>query len=178
MDLKFKSRNGSVPPEVEKYAEKKVARLDKLGPRVLELVINFEEHASKNKKQSHRVEILAHVPGTILKSQEDRETFYVALDAAVEKLKVQLLKVKTKQIVSREGPKLSEVVNGNGPAPAASNGPDITTGTYSLRPLSVTDAVKELSEESPLIVFVNEQATVNALFRRGDGGYTLFVPDE
>ena len=177
MELRIKTRNGSVPPEVEKYAEKKVAKLDRLGPRIMELVLNLEENASKNKSKSHRVEIIAHVPGTLLKSEEEKETFYVALDAAIEKLVAQLKKVRTRQIDSRDGPKLSEVVNGSGPETAA-EGPAVSYRTYSKRPLSLTDAIKELTGDEKFVVFMNEQAAVNALVRHDDGGYTLIVPDE
>lgn len=187
MDLQIKSRHAEISGDLEKYVEKKINKLMKLNIRIMDATVMFEENATKSKKDSHRVEMILHAPGTIYKTEEKDTSFYAAVDKAVDKLKRQLRKQKTKQLDKNQNHlSVAEVEAMNGKIEPlemvdsdADKEPAIITETYSARPITVADAIAEFTMENMQYgLFVNDRGEVNGLYRRNDGGYILLVPED
>ncbi|MCH7472575.1 ribosome-associated translation inhibitor RaiA [bacterium] len=180
MQITIKGKNCEIPDELREYTESKISKLTRYLSRLQSASVVFTENASKNRERSYRSEVVAHAPGQTLKIEEERESFQVAIDAAVDKLKRQLKKLKTKRIDrTREHPGLAAVVNASVGEPKDEEaGSTIEVKKFTLKPMSVHEAIMRLDiSERDFFLFVNDQSSFNCVYKRGDGRYGLLVPE-
>ena len=181
MEITIKGKNLEVPDELELYTQRKLTKLTKYSPRLLAAAVNFTEGASKKRERSHRVEVVLNVPGQRLRSEEEKESFYIAVDSAVDKLKRQLKKMKTKRVdKAREKPGITEVISAQAEQtekPSAA-GPMIFIESFSVKPMTTTEAVLQLQmSDRDFMLFVNDQSVINGLYKREKDNYLLLVPE-
>ena len=190
MEITTKARNAEINDDLELYASRKVEKLSKYNNRLQNAAIVFEDGASKDNTRSRRVEIVVNVPGQRLVSEDEGESFYIAVDGATDKMKRQLRKLKTKRIHRhRDVEKFSVaeaeiasaedhdlVLDDNDDAVAENR--RIIIRTFPLKPMNTREAAKVLeSNGHNFIVFINDQGSANCLYKRDDGNYGLLAPE-
>jgi len=83
--------------DIQKYAKKKISKLDSYMPRharkSAHAEVKLKEAKSKDKKQC-TVEVILHVPGETITAKETTVNMYAAIDIVEEKLKSQLRRYK------------------------------------------------------------------------------------
>jgi putative sigma-54 modulation protein len=190
LDITTKARNAEITSDLEKYASNKLEKLTKYNNQLLNATVMFEDGASKNNTRSRRVEIMVAVPGQTLVSEDEAESFYIAIDAATDKMKRQLRKLKTKRIgrprdlekfsvaeaeIASEEDLAIVLEEGNG---IAQTDKHIIVQTFPLKPMDAREAIKVLeSNGNKFIVYINEQGSANCLYKRDDGHYGLLAPE-
>lgn len=94
MHVKFTARRFRAHPDVKEHAIEGVKKLGKFydGIVTADIILSYER-ASNSVKAA---EINLHVYGTILSAKEKSDDYHKSIEAAVEKLGVQLSKYKTK----------------------------------------------------------------------------------
>jgi putative sigma-54 modulation protein len=114
-----------------------------------------------------------------MRSEEEDHTFYIALDSAIDKLKRQLKKLKTKRLdKSREHPGIAEVVNSDLERENRSEIRSVMVKRFTLKPMSVDEAIMQLDMSGhDFFLFVNHDETINCVYKRSDGGLGLLVPE-
>jgi ribosomal subunit interface protein len=185
MDIFIKGKNGSVDEELESYATAKLGKLSRFSQRAQSLHVTFVPANSRRKDAACKVEFMLHLPGHALHVHEEAENFKAAVDLGVESLKTQLSKLTEKQVDRfRQAAGTAKVVihtasnrlNGDGAAPPAQ--PQVLSEYFSVKPLGVSDAIKELdSSGRNWLVFVNQSGAVNCIYRRDDSHYGLLQPE-
>ena len=181
MDITVKGKNVEVPEDLYSYFVRKLEKLANLSTRLISVTVNLTEGVSKKSSQSHRVEIIVHGLSQVLKSEEEHEGFKAAFDQALDKIKGQLRKAKTKRIEKSRDVKRSRVTIRKEAAPIekAEAKPLLYVERYSLKPLSIAEAQMQLEMQSRgFFVFVNNQNVVNCIYQRDDGQFGLFEPEE
>jgi putative sigma-54 modulation protein len=94
MHIKFTARRFRARPELKTHAIDAVTRLDRFYDGIVHAdVILSYEGATKNIKIA---EVNLHVYGVVLSGKEKSDDFHKSIDAAVEKVSLQLLKYKSK----------------------------------------------------------------------------------
>ena len=188
MEITTKARNAEINDDLELYANRKIEKLSKYNNRLQNATIVFEDGASKDNTRSHRVEVVVNVPGQTLVSEDEAESFYIAVDGAAEKMKRQLRKLKTRRVgKQRDAEKFSvaaseaaaehEVVLDDNPEPATGE-KHIVIRTFPLKPMNTREAARVLeSNGHNFLVFINEQGSANCLYKRDDGHYGLLAPE-
>jgi len=178
LEIKITGKNLDVADELELFAEKKLNKLEKYSTRLQSATVNFTEQVSKNRNKSHRAEILIHLPGTVLSAREDAESFYIAIDGAMDKVVRQLKKEKTKR---QDKPRIKPSKAGLESLPESPVAEPALPHNVSVKyldpmPKTVEDAILALEESgNAFYMFVSEDATVNCLYKRDSGGYGLLV---
>ena len=190
MEITTKTRNTEITADLELYAARKLERLSKYNNSLMNVTITFEDGASKDNTRSRRVELVVGVPGQTLVSDDDAESFYIAIDSATDKMKRQLRKLKTKRVGRNRDVEKFSVLEQEVAADAehdlildekiASGTVDrnIIVRTFSLKPMDTREAVRVLeSNGHNFVVYINEQGSANCLYRRDDGHYGLLAPE-
>ncbi|MCW4352299.1 ribosome-associated translation inhibitor RaiA [Hoyosella sp. YIM 151337] len=86
-DIVVKGRNVEVPDHFRIHVEEKLSRLERFHPSVY--LFDVELHHEKNRRQSktcQRIEITARGKGPVVRAEASAESFYAALETAVDKL--------------------------------------------------------------------------------------------
>ena len=170
MNITVKGRDTKVTPALQEYAEKKVAKLEKL--------IDFNEATVVLKvfKDKHRAEITLPLAGTLLRAEQETDDMYTSIDQATEKLERQIERYKAKwekkgrnsvrtTTTVTEIPQEEEVV--------------IRSKHFSSKPMPVDEAITRMNLlEHEFFVFTNAgTGDINVVYKRKDGGYGLLEPE-
>lgn len=180
MDIKITGKNLEVPDDLEQYAESKLAKLKKFSGRIQSAQVNLMDQASKDPRKAFRAEMVLHVPGTVLTAKDEAQSFYIALDGAMDKIVRQLKKNKTKRI-----DKTRESLSKTKPAAVADkvredegNDNGIEVRHFTLKPMSVEEAILQMENSGyGFFLFATENDQVNCVFKRTEGGYGLLLPE-
>jgi len=94
MQVKFTARRFRAHPDIKDHAVESAKKLGRFydGIVTADVILSYER-ASNSVKTA---EINLHVYGAVLSAKEKSDDYYKSIDAAVEKLGVQLSKYKTK----------------------------------------------------------------------------------
>lgn len=180
MDIKITGKNLEVPDELEQYIEAKLGKLKKFSGRIHSAQVNLMDQASRDPHKSYRAEMILHVPGSVLSAKDEAQSFYIAMDGAMDKIVRQLKKDKTKRIdKTRESlgkTKPAAVAAKSRTESAPQNG--IEVRHFTLKPMGVDEAILQLESSGyGFYLFTTDDQQVNCVFKRTDGGYGLLLPE-
>lgn len=161
------------------YVEEKLAKVKKY----IEEPIDAQVVLSVQKKINHRAEVTMVAKGLTMKSGEEKDDMYAAIDLMVDKIERQLKRYKEK---------LKRHKGGTGPqrrleksvifAPSVDDGhaaPEIIKShSFFIKPMSVEEAVMQMDLlNKEFLVFTDDRSEdMNVVYRRKDGNYGLIVP--
>ncbi|MBM4285685.1 MAG: ribosome-associated translation inhibitor RaiA [Deltaproteobacteria bacterium] len=140
------------------------------GPIEAHVVLGLE-------KFRHLADVTLNSNGRIIKGREENVDMYAAIDLVVDKLDMQLKKLRER---------LREVKpeRGRGPAPAGfpeeeASLPSLRRQRVEVTPLRVVDAVELLQRKDRDLVVFTEVSTgaLSILYRRADGSLVLVEPE-
>lgn len=192
MQIALTGKNFDVPEDIRAYAETKLGKLMRLYKRIERTSLTLTEKASKTKSKANKVEIILHIPGDDLRSEEAGESFRAAIDVAVEKLAQQLKKAKGRLIDKQQQQHQSiEAVaaratsrrsSAKSATPAVHDGtPLVYVEKFSLKPMSTRDAIVQLNGakggKRGFYLFFNAAGNINCIYKRDDGHFGLIVPE-
>ncbi|MGQ9732462.1 MAG: ribosome hibernation-promoting factor, HPF/YfiA family [Candidatus Zipacnadales bacterium] len=180
MRIEFTGRNMTLPEAFEKYAEKKLARLNRLADCVgiVRLVV-AEQRGRKD------VEITADLDGTLIRAEFKGPDERTSFDAALEKLERQVRKFKDRFHRRRRGaqPRFeeetelsTELVDEALSDASEPNLPRIArTKTVTLKPMAPEEAALQMELLGhDFFLFRNANTDlVSVVYRRHDDGYGL-----
>lgn len=89
-------------PQMETYAIKKVSRLSKYNPKIENIRVRLmSEKSHRNEQHNSFCEIEVDIPGKNLEVKESENSMDKAIDIAVERMKIALVKHKEKDLDKR-----------------------------------------------------------------------------
>lgn len=179
MRIIVKGKNMEVTDALQRYAEKKVEKLEKYFQNIKEAIVT-----QSTQRNWHIVEVMLEGDGIVLRGEERSDSMYASIDQVVEKLEKQVKRFKSK---------LTERVHPDAPpketaaaipilpeAPAEEVPPRIVRNKrFPLEPVPPEDAAMQMEMLGhDFYMFVNaETEQVNVIYRRKDGNYGLIEPD-
>lgn len=99
-EIVVKGRNVEVPDHFRVHVAQKLARVQRLEPRLQQFDIElFHERNRRQRKSCQRVEITARGRGPVVRSESSADSFYAALDQAMDKLESRLRRTKDRRRV-------------------------------------------------------------------------------
>lgn len=181
MDIKIvKGKNSEVSNELKESIASKLAKLTRYAGRLESAIVTCTEHASKKPDKSFKVEVVLYGPGQVLRNVDTGASFTAALDSAVDELRGQLKKLKTRRIDKhRDNTDIAQVLTAEAqPAPDKKARRDMQVKKFNVKPMSLDEAILRLDAgKRDFFLFATEQKLVNCVFKRSDGGYGLLVPE-
>ncbi len=173
MKVKIVERHAGSSDALRSYVLEKTKGLERYFDRIvsIDVVLSVE-------KERHIADMHAHlVNRKVITAREESSNMYASIDAAVDKLKRQLVKYKdqltdVKERGGREAHLQETAVED------VDHRQIIRTDTYFHKPMSPEEAALQLDAiEKGFLVFINAETNeVNIIYHRRDGNYGLIEP--
>ena len=177
MRLQVKGKNLEVGEAVRRYAEQKLAKLERQlredTPVELELAVERNPSIAAN----HVAEATIWTKGPVLRGREASGDMRAAIDQLTDKLLRQVKHYRERR--SRKSLRGDGISLGGVPTMTDDNEPQIVkTKQFAVKPMSPEEAVLQLELVGhDFFVFQNaESSDVNVVYRRRRGGYGLIEP--
>lgn len=177
MEIMIHGRNINVEPKLQSYVERKVERLDRYMPGIIEVRIDLaREKAHKPEENCVAQMTVRNQRGTILRAEERTADLYASVDSVVDKMYRQIERYKGRRRKRGEQQELA----GYETAIELDEG-DIPNGQISRRkeiglvPMYEEEAIEQLELLGhDFFVFINaESGNVNVLYRRRQGDFGI-----
>jgi putative sigma-54 modulation protein len=179
MRLQVKGRNVEVSESIRRYAEDKLARLERqlADPTQVELELAIEQNPSI--ADDHVAEATIWTKGPTLRARESSTAFEASIDQLVDKLERQVTRYRAK----RSRRETARRANGNAVDEPRFSAEQlermiVKSKQFDLQPLTPEEATVELEliGHDFFVFSNNETGRTNVVYRRRDGGYGLIEP--
>jgi len=186
MRLALTGRHVDITPALQRLAERKVGKLDRLlndGIVSAQVVLTLQKHR-------HLVDIRAHARGDhVLHGLGDTDAWETSFSDAIEKISQQLQKVKGKwQERKRRAAPIKTVAAAATPPPVERAPAEeeplprrriMRAARYSVKPMTIDEAAMEIEGNADAFVVFRNAGTdsINVLYRRKDGNLGLIEPE-
>jgi len=165
---------------LKSYAEEKLERVNKYidEPVVAQVFMTVE-------KIRHCAEVTITAKGITIKASEETNDMYSAIDAVVDKIERQLRRYKER--IKNHKPASESLDRQVKKSIVAAESIDqqqepvvIRTKTFSIKPMSVDEAVMQMDLLHKDFLVYTEAASenINVIYRRKDGNYGLIEPNK
>ena len=178
MALKITGKNMELTPTVRRYIERKLGKLNRYLPNIIESKVEFSEEKTKSPQQHFVVRVTVSGNNIRLHSEERGEDLFQAID--------KIAAIVTRQLEHHKG-KLYKKGRGNSfargefseevetvKAPAV-----VKVKRFAMKPMSVTEAADQMELLGHnFFLFLNADTDeLNLLYQRKDGNYGLIEPE-
>ncbi len=133
MDIVVKGRNVEVPDHFRTHVADKLARIERYDSKIIRIDVELSHEPNpRQAKIRQRVQITVIGRGPVIRAEAAADTFYVALDTAVDKLEGRLRKLRDRRLsrVTSRAPLAAVAAVGgglvDGPEPEAQAGEEAT----------------------------------------------------
>jgi putative sigma-54 modulation protein len=183
MRLALTGRHVEITPALERLADRKLGKLDRLlndGLVSAQVVLTVQKHR-------HVVDITAHARGDhMLHGLGETAAWETSFTEAIEKLTRQVHKVKGKWQQRKRRAMAVKAVGAAAAPPVPEPEPPeerprriLRASRYPVKPMTVDEAAMEVADRpDAFLVFRNANTdTINVLYRRKDGNLGLIEPE-
>jgi len=181
MELQITGTNMELTPAVHRYVERKLGKLNRHLPGIIESKVEISEEKTKSPQQHYlvRVTVNSGVGGAVFHGEERGEDLFKAVDKVAAIMTRQLEHHKGKLYEKGRAGSLARREFNDTVAPAAPARKVVKTKRFAVKPMSVVEAVEqmELLGHSFFLFFDADTQQVRLLYRRNDGDYGLIEPE-
>ena len=179
MELQITGKNMELSPAVRQHIERKLGKLNRHLPKIIEFKVEVAEEKTKSPQQHFVVQATIDSNGTLLRSQERGENLFTAIDKVAEVMNRQIERRKGKLYEKGRG---SSLARGEFSEEAVEEEPVSKVGKvkqFAVKPMSVAEAIDqmELLGHDFFLFFNADDEGLNLLYRRKDGNYGLIKPE-
>ena len=96
MDLVLKGRDGRIPDEVKRLAEHKLAKLERIDPRVFRVEVELREEHNPRIDGHHKVKVVARTPRRSFRASGAGADTSAALDQVLDRIDRQLVRYRSR----------------------------------------------------------------------------------
>ena len=179
MQLQITGKNIKLVPVVRRYIERKLDKLNRHLPNIIESKVEVAEEKTKSSQQRFVVQVTIDSGGILLRGEDRGEDLFAAIDKVVA--------IMDRQIERYKG-KLYDKGRGNSLARSELN-PETETAElvkkvtkikrFAVKPMPVAEAIDQMELLGHVFfLFLNaDTEELNLLYRRQDGNYGLIEPE-
>jgi putative sigma-54 modulation protein len=183
MDINITGRNIELAPDLKKYINKRLGRIEKLYSRIYRCEVVLEAE-----KERQLVEVILYLKRNRIIAKESSLDIYASIDNAADNVKKQLRRLHSKMSTKRKRAVLNRIMAPMR-APAAAvyeedievpetRGAIIKEDIFPDKPMSPEEARLELElADKIFMMFANsDTGKPNVIYRKNDGDYGLIEP--
>ncbi len=187
MQLIVHGRNVEITDWINEYVTKKVGKLDKFLPQILETRVELSHNATRAAEDRYTAQITMSANGHILRAEESTSDILASVDAAADKIARQIRRFKGRRYQTRRRASAAAAANAEAQMIASlaeeemeeeELGRIVRRKEFALQPMDEDEAVAQmemLGHDFFVYYDVNER-NVNVVYRRRDGQYGLLQP--
>lgn len=182
MQIRLQGHGMIVSKRLSDHVENRIGRLDRMLPGIEELRVEFKRNSSKV-LPPRTVQITIRRKRTILRAEEQNSDPLKAFDEALAALEQRVERYKTRRVEfdhAEAGEILADALAAEIVAVPAEPARVLRIKTFSNVPMSIAEAIEqmELLGHSFFAFVSDENAAVNVVYSRIDGGYGLLQPEK
>jgi len=181
MELQIAGTNMELTPAVRRYVERKLGKLNRHLPGIIESKVEISEEKTKSPQQHYlvRVTVTSGVGGAVFHGEERGEDLFKAIDKVAAIMTRQLEHHKGKLYKQGRGSSLARGELNEATEPVKPARKVVKTKQFDVKPMSVDEAIAqmELLGHSFFLFFDADAEEVRLLYRRNDGNYGLIEPE-
>jgi putative sigma-54 modulation protein len=175
-----KGKNFEVPESDRQYAERKLARLERILDDRSDAVVELSVEQHRNQDDSRIVEVTLLIDGRPLRSRAAAISHRAAIDVVVDKLERQVVDHRAKPRVRARPDEEKQLLRqlADGTAETGHSRRVVKTKRFGIEPMFEEDAIAEMEELGhSFFLFVNaETERLAVVYRRDDGDFGLIEP--
>ena len=179
MELQITGKNVKVTPTVRRYIERKVDKLSRHLPSIIEAIVEVTEEKTRSVEHRFVAQITLDSQGTTLRGEERGDDLLAAIDKVVATMDRQIEHHKGKLYKKGRGSSLtrSEFQPESETTEPAKRVTKVKH--FAVKPMSVDEAIDQMELLGhDFFLFLNaETDSLNLLYRRKDGNYGLIEPE-
>ena len=190
MNLIIRSHHATVPSDLRDHATKKLTRIERLLPRVDDVIIEVEHEETRAAADRYAVQVTVHSGGSILRGEERAADPKAALDRAADVISRQARRHQQRlHARHRSGQSKEWIAADASPPEPADDAPETAVAAYILGqvvrvkeietpPMSEEDALAQMDLLGhDFFLFLDARTDEFAvLYKRRDGEYGLLAP--
>jgi len=177
MELRINGKNTEVLPTARDYIERKLGKLERHLPNIMESKVEITEEKTKSPMQHFVVQITVNSKGTLLRAEHRAEDLFQAVDKTVATMQRQIEHYKGKHYDKGRGNSLAK---GDFSAEALESQPRLTKNKrFIVKPMPPDEAIDqmELLGHDFFLFYNIDSDGINLVYRRRDGNYGLIEPE-
>lgn len=172
MEMMITGKNLELTPTVRSYIERKVGKLGRHLPSILDANVEIAEEKTKSPQQRFVAQITLYANGAILRGEVRGEDLMTAIDRVEKVMTRQIERYKGKNYVKGRNSVRGKSDTETSPSKAAV----IKTKRFVLESMSPEHAVESMELLGhDFFLFLDENSEVNLLYRRRDDNYGLII---
>ncbi len=189
MNLIIRTHHATVPSDLHDHAEKKLARLERLLPKVDDVIVEIEHEETRAASHRYAVQVTVHSGGAILRGEERAADPKIALDLAADVIVRQARRHQTRLHDRHRSGQSKEWLAANAAQPESEQQDSGDTAEYILgkvvrvkqmeaQPMSEEEALAQMDLLGhDFFLFLDTRTNEYAvLYKRNDGDYGLLAP--
>ena len=179
MELEITGRNIDLSPAVRRYIERKLGKLSRHLPSIIESKIEISKEKTKSPQQRFVVQVTLNSSGTLLHGEERGENLFTAIDKVTTIMNGRIEHYKGKLYDKGRGSSLARGEFSEGIETAEPTRKVVKVKRFAVKPMSVVEATAqmELLGHDFFLFFNADTEKLNLLYRRKDGNYGLIEPE-
>ena len=181
MELQIAGTNMELTPAVRRYVERKLGKLNRHLPTIIDSKVEISEEKTKSPQQRYlvRVTVTGGVGGVVFHGEERGEDLFRAVDKVAAIMIRQLEHHKGKLYEKGRGSSLARGEIKEAAEPMEPARKVVKTKRFAVKPMSVDEAIEqmELLGHSFFLFLDADAQKVKLLYRRNDGNLGLIEPD-
>ncbi len=179
MELHITGKNIDLSPPVRGYIERKLGKLNRYLPSIVESRVEVSEEKTKSPQQHFVVRVTAYTSGTLLRGEERGQDLFTAIDKVAEVMNRQIEHHKGKLYDKGRGSSFARGEFSEEVEPEQSARNVVKVKRFVVKPMSVAEAIDQMELLGhDFFLFLNADAEeLNLLYRRKDGNYGLIEPE-
>jgi putative sigma-54 modulation protein len=180
MAIQISAKNMELAQGARDYAEKKLGKLDRHLPDIIETKVEIIEEKTKSPEDRYVVQVTINSNGTLLRGEERGVDLFTAIDKTAKVMDRQIERYRGK--LNRKGRGFSPV-RGKSESETVSPPPParkvVKTKRFVISPMSTEEAIDqmELLGHNFFLFFNIDDKKLNVVYQRRDNNYGLIDPD-
>ena len=179
MELQITGTNMEITTTVRRYIERKLGKLSRHLPNIIESKIEVSEENTKSPQQRYLVRATVAGSNATFHGEDRGEDLFKAIDRVATIMIRQLEHHKGKLYEKGRGNSLARGELSQGAEAAEPDRKVVKMKRFAIKPMTVAEATDqmELLSHDFFLFFNAEKEELNLLYRRKDGDYGLIEPE-
>ncbi len=179
MELQITGQNIELSPAVRRYIERKLGRLNRHLPNIIECRVDVSEEKTRSPRQHYLVRATVDGRGAMFHGEERGEDLFKAIDSVAATMIRQLEHHKGKLYEKGRGSSLARSESSEKAETTEPPGKVVKVKRFAVKPMPVAEAIDqmELLGHDFFLFFNANTEEINLLYRRKDGNYGLIEPE-
>lgn len=180
MEIQLFTRNMELTPRLQEYVEKKVGKLSRYLPNITDVRVDLSVENTRSSAQRQVAQLTIRTPRVMLRAEERASDMFAAIDAALDKMRRQITRYKTRRQDRWQRVEGEEEWEETAlPSEEAISGKVVRVKRFEMFPMTPEEAIEQMELLGhQFFVFLNaEEGGINVIYRRRDGDYGLIIPE-